>query len=81
MPALIYHQVRTGIGSLGHLHQGQKVLIIEDDGLISWLSERGPLFLRYRVVSSWSIYANGEPWEQLNGGAVSYHASFSPIVP
>src|SRR4029077_1672889 len=25
--------------------------------------------------SSWRIYANGEPWELLNGGAISYYAS------
>ena len=28
-----------------------------------------------RVVSSWTVYANGEPWELLNGGAISYYAS------
>ena len=28
-----------------------------------------------RVISSWSIYANGEPWELLNGGAIAHYAS------
>src|SRR4029077_12474174 len=32
-------------------------------------------FLDTRVVSSWTVYANGEPWELLNGGALSYYAS------
>ena len=27
------------------------------------------------IVSSWAIYANGEPWELLNGGAISYYAA------
>jgi glycogen debranching enzyme len=57
------------------IHQGQTVLISEQDGQINWPSEKGLYFLDTRVVSSWSIYANGEPWELLNGGAVSYYAS------
>jgi glycogen debranching enzyme len=57
------------------IHQGQTVLITEEDGQINWPSEKGLYFLDTRVVSSWRIYANGEPWELLNGGAVSYYAS------
>ena len=57
------------------IHQGQTVLISEEDGLINWPSEKGLYFLDTRVVSSWRIYANGEPWQLLNGGAVSYYAS------
>jgi glycogen debranching enzyme len=57
------------------IHQGQTVLISEEDGQINWPSEKGFYFLDTRVVSSWSIYANGEPWELLNGGAISYYAS------
>jgi glycogen debranching enzyme len=57
------------------IHQGQTVLISEEDGQINWPSEKGLYFLDTRVVSSWMIYANGEPWELLNGGAISYYAS------
>ncbi len=57
------------------IHQGQTVLITEEDGQINWPSEKGLYFLDTRVVSSWAIYANGEPWELLNGGAISYYAS------
>src|SRR5215469_18848595 len=57
------------------IHQGQTVLISEEDGQINSPSEKGLYFLDTRVVSSWTIYANGEPWELLNGGAVSYYAS------
>jgi N-terminal domain of (some) glycogen debranching enzymes len=38
-------------------------------------SDKGLYFLDTRIVSSWSIYANGEPWELLNGGPVSYYAA------
>jgi len=57
------------------IHQGQTVLISEEDGQINWPSEKGLYFFDTRVVSSWAIYANGEPWELLNGGAISYYAS------
>src|SRR5437667_7149903 len=57
------------------IHQGQTVLISEEDGQINWPSEKGLYFFDTRVVSSWAIYANGEPWELLNGGTISYYAS------
>jgi len=57
------------------IHQGQTVLVSEQDGQIEWPSEKGLYFFDTRVISSWSIYANGEPWELLNGGAISYYAS------
>ena len=57
------------------IHQGQTVLITEQDGQINWPSEKGLYFFDTRVVSSWTIYANGEPWELLNGGAINYLAS------
>jgi glycogen debranching enzyme len=57
------------------IHQGQTVLITEQDAQINWPSEKGLYFFDTRVVSSWRIYANGEPWELLNGGAINYLAS------
>ena len=27
------------------------------------------------MINAWSIYANGEPWDLLNGGAVAHHAA------
>jgi glycogen debranching enzyme len=57
------------------IHQGQTVLVTEQDGQINFPSEKGLFFFDTRVVSSWTIYANGEPWELLNGGAINYHAS------
>ncbi|MGH6846985.1 MAG: amylo-alpha-1,6-glucosidase [Methylocella sp.] len=57
------------------IHQGQTVLISEPDGQINWPNERGLYFLDTRVVSSWAVYANGETWELLNGGPVTYYAA------
>src|SRR5262249_20477926 len=57
------------------IHQGQTVLVTEPDGQINWPSEKGLYFLDTRVISSWAIYANGEPWNLLNGGAVTHYAS------
>src|SRR3989441_4622737 len=57
------------------IHQGQTVLVSEPDGQINWPSEKGLYFLDTRIVSNWAIYANGEPWELLNGGPVNYHAA------
>ena len=27
------------------------------------------------MISAWAIYANGEPWDLLNGGAIAYYAA------
>ena len=56
------------------IHQGQTVLISDPDGQIKWPTEKGLYFRDTRILSSWSIYANGEPWQLLNGGAISYYA-------
>jgi N-terminal domain of (some) glycogen debranching enzymes len=53
------------------IHQGQTVLITEQDGQVNWPSEKGLYFFDTRVVSRWAIYANGEPWELLSCGQVS----------
>src|SRR5271163_2916123 len=57
------------------IHHGQTVLICEPDGQIKWPSDRGLYFMDTRVLSSWAIYANGEPWDLLNGGAITYDAA------
>ncbi len=54
------------------IHHGQTVLVTDPDGQIAWPSDRGLYFLDTRVISSWSLYANGEPWDLLNGGAITY---------
>ena len=57
------------------IHQGQTVLVSEPDGQIKWPTEKGLYFFDTRVISSWAIYANGEPWDLLNGGAITHYAS------
>jgi glycogen debranching enzyme len=57
------------------IHQGQTVLISEPNGHIHWPSEKGLYFRDTRLVSAWSIFANGEHWTLLNGGAITYYAS------
>jgi glycogen debranching enzyme len=57
------------------IHQGQTVLVSEPDGQINWPSDKGLYFFDTRVISSWAIYANGEPWDLLNGGAITHYAS------
>lgn len=57
------------------LHQGNSVLITERDGQISWPSDKGLYFFDTRLISSWSIYANGEAWDLLNAGNITHYAS------
>jgi glycogen debranching enzyme len=57
------------------IHQGQTVLITEQDGRIGSPGEKGLYFFDTRVVSDWMIYANGVAWEPLSGGAISHYAS------
>jgi glycogen debranching enzyme len=57
------------------IHHGQTLLVSEPDGQINWPSEKGLYFNDTRVISSWAIYANGEPWILLNGGAITHYAS------
>ena len=57
------------------VHQGQTVLVSELDGQINWPSEKGLYFLDTRMISNWAIYANGEQFELLTGGPLSYYTS------
>src|ERR1700726_606690 len=57
------------------IHQGQTVLVTEQDGQITWPSEKGLYFLDTRIISNWAIYADGEEWVLLNGGPISYYAA------
>jgi hypothetical protein len=57
------------------IHHGQTVLVTEPDAQIHWPSERGLFFFDTRILSSWTIYANGAPWDLLNGGATNYYTS------
>jgi glycogen debranching enzyme len=57
------------------LHQGNSVLLTELDGQIHWPSDKGLYFFDTRLISSWTIFANGETWDLLNAGNVTHYAS------
>lgn len=57
------------------IHEAQTVLVSEPSGEIGWPSDKGLYFRDTRLVSAWVIYANGENWDLLNGGAVTYYAA------
>ena len=57
------------------IHQGQTVLLTETDGRVNWPSNRGLYFRDTRMISAWAIYANGELWDLLNGGAIAPQAA------
>lgn len=54
------------------IHQGRTVLVCESDGAIAYPSEKGLYFDDTRIVSSWSLYADGQRWDLLSGGAINY---------
>lgn len=61
-------EVKVGPPQLA-IHQGFTVLITEPDGSIAWPSDKGLYFKDTRLISAYSVYANGHPWDLLNSGA------------
>jgi glycogen debranching enzyme len=57
------------------IHHAQTVLITDPDGQVRWPNDKGLYFLDTRLISAWAIFANGEPWDLLNGGAVNAHTA------
>jgi glycogen debranching enzyme len=57
------------------IHQGQTVLVTDPNGTITSPSEKGLYFLDTRILSNWAIFANGQPWQLLNGGPINYYAA------
>ena len=53
------------------IHQAQTVLVTNPDGQVDWPSDKALYFFDTRLISAWAIYANGEAWDLLNGGAVT----------
>ncbi|HEY1935614.1 MAG TPA: glycogen debranching N-terminal domain-containing protein [Acetobacteraceae bacterium] len=53
------------------IHQGMTVLVTEPDGQVQWATEKGLYFFDTRLISGWIVYANAEPWDLLNGGAIA----------
>jgi glycogen debranching enzyme len=57
------------------IHQAMTVLVTETDGQINWPSDKGLYFFDTRLISAWSVYANGTPWDLLNGGSMNFDAA------
>ena len=57
------------------IHQAHTVLVTDPDGQVMSPSDKGLYFFDTRLISAWAIYANGEPWDLLNGGGITYHAA------
>jgi glycogen debranching enzyme len=64
-------KLRVGPSQLS-INQGYSLLLTDPDGQIGWPSKCGFFVRDTRMISAWSIYANGEPWELLSSGAVAY---------
>ncbi len=57
------------------IHDGQTVWATELDGSLSMASSKGLMFNDTRLLSNWSIFANGENWLLLNSAAISHFAA------
>jgi glycogen debranching enzyme len=53
------------------IHQGHTVLVSDTDGQITWPSIKGLYFFDTRLISNWTIYADGEPWDLLSSGTTT----------
>ena len=65
-------EIKVGPPQLA-IHQGNSVLITEPDGQIRWPTPMGLYFFDTRMISAWTIYANGVEWDLLNSGTPSYY--------
>lgn len=57
------------------INQGHSVLVTDRDGQIPFPSNMGLYFFDTRLISNWTIYANGAPWQLLNSGNLFHYAS------
>ncbi len=67
-------EIKVGPPQLA-IHQGHTVLVTDPDGQILWPTDKGLYFFDTRVISAYSIYANGETWDLLNSGAPAYYGA------
>jgi glycogen debranching enzyme len=57
------------------INQGRGFMLSEQDGQVNWPTDQGFYHADTRLLSSWRIYANGEPWDLLNAGNIAYFAA------
>ncbi|MFL9959298.1 glycogen debranching N-terminal domain-containing protein [Paraburkholderia nemoris] len=63
-------EVKVGPPQLA-IHQGHAVLLTDPDGQIRGPTQKGLYLYDTRVISNWTVYADGEPWDLLNGGTTT----------
>ena len=57
------------------LSQGHCFMVTDEDGQIRWPTEKGLYHCDTRLISSWRLFANGEPWDLLSAANVAYYAT------
>jgi glycogen debranching enzyme len=57
------------------LNQGSGFVVTDQDGQINWPTDKGVYYSDTRLISSWRIYADGEPWDLLNSGNITFFAA------
>ena len=65
-------EIKVGPPQLA-IHHGNAVLITQPDGQVAWPSAMGLYFFDTRMISAWSLYANGIEWDLLNSGTPAYY--------
>jgi glycogen debranching enzyme len=63
-------EIKVGPPQLA-IHQGHAVLLTDPDGQIKGRTRKGLFFYDTRVIGNWTVYADGEPWDLLNGGTTT----------
>ena len=64
-------EIKVGPPQLA-IHEGDAILLTAPNGGIPWPTSMGLYFRDTRMVSAWTLYANGVPWELLNSGTPAY---------
>ncbi len=67
-------EVKVGPPQLA-VHQGHYVMVGDPDGQILTEGDRGLYFKDTSLMSSWALFANGQPWTLLDGGALTASAA------
>ncbi|HEX7947089.1 MAG TPA: glycogen debranching N-terminal domain-containing protein, partial [Phenylobacterium sp.] len=57
------------------LNQGSGFAVTDQDGQVNWPTDKGVYYRDTRLISSWRIYADGEPWDLLNSGNIAFFAA------
>ena len=57
------------------LNQGYGFAVTDQDGQIEWSTDKGVYHADTRLISSWKVYADGEPWDLLNSGNIAFFAA------